>query len=168
MNTNIRPVLLFFVVMAGLGGCSGVATVASDVTASVGHIASRVAHPFTPAAPASSPAGLDAYQAQVAQRVAERNPEHRYTGALPPMLPAIVVLDVTVDADGRMTDVEVRRSRDPAASKVALASMRRSAPLPPPRKLAAGTGRLTFSETFLFADAERYQLRSLAEGQRGE
>jgi protein TonB len=50
---------------------------------------------------------------------------------------------------------------------VALASMRRSAPLPPPPDLARG-GKLTFSETFLFADSERYQLRSLRPAQAGE
>jgi len=158
MNTLIRAGLLLVPMLAGLGGCASVRTATA-----------RIAHPFPPAATSVPlPAGLDDYKTRVARHVADRNPEHRYTGTLPPLLPAIVVLEITVDANGRMTDVQVQRSRDPAASRVALASMRRSEPLPPPQRLAGRTGRLKFSETFLFADRERYQLRSLADVQASE
>jgi protein TonB len=168
MNTHIRPRLLMTILLAGLGGCASVSQVASGVTSSVGHIASRIAHPFTPSTPATpAPAGLDDYKAQVARHVAAHNPDHRYDGTLPPLLPAVVVLAITVAPDGQVTDVEVQRSRNAAASQVALASMRRSEPLPAPRGLAK-TGKLTFSETFLFADAQRYQLRSLNPVQASE
>jgi protein TonB len=84
------------------------------------------------------------------------------------MLPAIVVLSITVDEDGQLRDVAVQRSRDPDASEVALAAMRRSTPLPRPQQLAQAGGKLTFSETFLFADSGHYQLRSLAGPQSSE
>jgi protein TonB len=58
--------------------------------------------------------------------------------------------------------VEVQRSRDDNASRLAVDSMRRSGPLPRPAKLIAGGDALTFSETFLFNDQYRFQLRSLA------
>jgi protein TonB len=169
MKTIIRTglVVIPFVIpmLAGLSGCSGVRT----VTASVEHAATRILHPFTPTTPtAPAPAGLDDYKTRVARHVVERNPERVYAGTLPPMLPAIVVLEITVDRDGQLADVAVQRSRNPDASRIALASVRRSAPLPAPRQLAQATGRLTFSETFLFADGERYQLRSLAEPQASE
>jgi protein TonB len=169
MKTIIRSSLVSILMLAGLSGCSSVQTVASNVTSAVGRVAERVIHPSTPA-PASkpAPAGLDDYKAQVAQHVVQHNPEHNFDGTLPPMLPAIVVLEITVDEDGRMTDVEVQRSRDPDASQVALAAMRRSAPLPRPERLATANGKLTFSETFLFADQNRYQLRSLAGPQASE
>jgi protein TonB len=158
MTSRIRAGLLLILMLTGLGGCSGARTVAS-----------HIAHPFRPPAPSvPPPAGLDDYKTLVARHVADRNPEHRYTGTLPSMLPAIVVLEITVDADGHMRDVTVQRSRDAAAAQVALASMRRSAPLPPPRRLAGSGGTLTFSETFLFADKARYQLRSLANRQASE
>jgi protein TonB len=64
--------------------------------------------------------------------------------------------------------VNVQRSRSPDASTIAMASVQRSAPLPPPQQLATPAGSLTFSETFLFADDERFQLRSLAEPQASE
>jgi protein TonB len=163
MNTIIRPGLVLITLIAGLSGCSSVRTATEAVTSSVGHIF----HPGTPTAPtaptAPAPAGLDDYKTQVAHHVADHNPERAYTGTLPPMLPAIVVLEITVDRDGQLADVAVQRSRNPDASEIALASVRRSSPLPPPP-----TGRLTFSETFLFADSERYQLRSLAGPQASE
>ena len=154
MDTIIRPGLVLITLIAGLSGCSGVRTATEAVTA-------RIFHPTSPTAP--SPPGLDDYKTQVAHHVADHNPERTYTGTLPPMLPAIVVLEITVDRDGQLADVAVQRSRNPDASEIALASVRRSSPLPPPP-----TGRLTFSETFLFADSERYQLRSLAGPQASE
>ena len=164
MKTNIRLSLIpIFIVTAGLSGCSSVITATTAVASSVGHVASAVVRPFTSSPPSKpSPAGLDDYKTQVAQHVLQHNPERNFNGKLPPMLPAIVVLEITVDRDGRLADVAVQRSRDPEASQIALDSMRRSTPLPPPQQLAQATGKLTFSETFLFADRERYQLRSLA------
>jgi periplasmic protein TonB len=167
MKTNIRTSLVpIFVVLAGLSGCSSVITATTAVASTVGNAAKAVVRPFTssPSSPASkpAPAGLDDYKAQVAQHVLQHNPERSFNGKLPPMLPAVVVLEITVDRDGQLADVAVQRSRDPDASQIALDSMRRSTPLPPPQQLAQATGKLTFSETFLFADANRYQLRSLA------
>ncbi|MCS0611014.1 hypothetical protein NX773_22890 [Massilia solisilvae] len=92
----------------------------------------------------------------------QRNPNQIFSGRLPPMLPAIVVLNITVDKDGQLKDVEVQRSRDPDASRVAVDSMRRSGPLPKPARLLADSDSLTFSETFLFNDQYRFQLRSVA------
>jgi protein TonB len=92
-----------------------------------------------------------------------QNPNQTFSGKLPPMLPAIVVLNITVDKDGRVKDVVVQRSRDPDASRVAVDSMRRSGPLPKPANLLANNAdALTFSETFLFNDQYRFQLRSVA------
>jgi protein TonB len=172
MNTIIRLSLVpIFVVLAGLSGCSSVETAATTVGSSIERVAERIVHPFSPAtkpASSSSSAGLDDYKTQVAQHVVRHNPGHTYEGQLPPLLPAIVVLEITVDKNGQLTKVEVQRSRDPDAAQVALAAVRRSTPLPRPRQLALATGKLTFSETFLFADRERYQLRSLAGPQASE
>ncbi|CAH0317236.1 hypothetical protein SRABI118_05074 [Massilia sp. Bi118] len=169
MKTIIRLSLILVFTIAGLSGCSTVISATTAVASTIGHAASAVARPFT-SSPASKPppAGLDDYKTQVAQHVVQHNPGHTYKGTLPPLLPAIVVLEITVDSEGRMTDVAVQRSRNPDASEVALASMRRSTPLPRPQQLAPASGKLTFSETFLFADRERYQLRSLVGPQASE
>jgi protein TonB len=106
---------------------------------------------------------VDAYKSDVAEQIVRYNPENTFHGKLPPMLPAIVVVSITVDHTGKMTKVAVQRSRDNSASKVALASVRRAGVLPRPFNLAAGPGRsLTFSETFLFNADYHFQLRTLA------
>ncbi|MES2760326.1 MAG: energy transducer TonB [Pseudomonadota bacterium] len=108
-------------------------------------------------------ASIDAYKDDVAALIMRYNSAHTFSGKLPPMLPAVVVLRITVDREGRMTDVSVQRSRNEEASKVALASMQRTGQLPRPFNLATGPGRsLTFSETFLFNADYRFQLRTLA------
>jgi protein TonB len=106
---------------------------------------------------------VDAYKADVAEQIMRLNGEYTFSGKLPPMLPAIVVLSITVDHTGKPTKVSVQRSRDHDASKVALASVERSGRLPKPFNLASGPGKsLTFSETFLFNADYRFQLRTLA------
>ncbi|PYD84891.1 energy transducer TonB, partial [Pseudomonas syringae pv. pisi] len=105
--------------------------------------------------------------ADVARHVMQRNPERVFEGELPPMLPAVVVLNITVDRAGQLLEVQVQRSRDQGASEVALASLRRSGPLPPPDGLGpAHADLMTFSETFLFGERYRFQLRTLAGPQR--
>lgn len=172
MKTINRARLVSIPLLAALGGCAEVRTATEAVASSVERVAEHVFHPApppTPPAPAvPAPADLTDYKTQVARQVVARNPEHIYAGTLPAQLPAIVVLEITVAPDGQVQDVNVQRSRNPDASTIALASLRRSAPFPPPQQLAAPAGKLTFSETFLFADDERFQLRSLAEEQAHE
>jgi protein TonB len=160
MKTTIRTRAISFLVLASLCGCSAV----EPVTSSVASLTSRIFHPNATqaAVPPPSPS-LDAYKTQVAYHVMRQNPNQVFSGRLPPMLPAIVVLNITVDKDGQVTNVQVQRSRDPDASRVAVDSMRRSGPLPKPVNLtAANSDSLTFSETFLFNDQYRFQLRSVA------
>ena len=169
MKVIVRASLVSISLFACLSGCSGVRTEARTVPPADEGANPRLFHPtVVPSPSAPSPAGLDDYKTLVAHHVANHNPERTYMGILPPMLPAIVVLEITVDRAGQLADVAVQRSRDPDASEIALASVRRSAPLPAPQQLARASGRLTFSETFLFADSERYQLRSLAGPQASE
>jgi protein TonB len=169
MKTINRARLVFIPLLAALGGCAEVRTATNAVASSVERVAEHVFHPAPPPAPVvPAPADLTDYKTQVARQVVARNPERIYAGTLPAQLPAIVVLEITVAPDGQVQDVNVQRSRNPDASTIALASLRRSAPLPPPQQLAAPAGKLTFSETFLFADDERFQLRSLAEPQASE
>lgn len=106
---------------------------------------------------------VDTYKADVAEQIMRNNGAHTFSGKLPPMLPAVVVLSITVDHTGKATKVSVQRSRDQDASKVALASIQRAGQLPKPFNLATGPGKsLTFSETFLFNADYRFQLRTLA------
>lgn len=164
MFTFIRTRAIFLLLLAGLGGCSTVQPVASTAASAAKRIAAALLPTPRTAAPVAPPSRtLDAYKAEVAQHVMRHNSGQTFSGRLPPMLPAVVVLNITVDEDGELQDVVVQRSRDPDASKVAVASMRRSGRLPKPASLLVTNMRsLTFSETFLFNDQYQFQLRSLA------
>jgi protein TonB len=160
MITSIRTSATFLLLLAALGGCSAVQPVASTARRLVAAI---LPTPHTEAPVARPSPSLDAYKAEVAQHIMRANSGQTFSGRLPPMLPAIVVVNITVGEDGELQDVAVQRSRDPDASKVAVASMRRTGRLPRPVNLLAANMRaLTFSETFLFDDQYRFQLRSLA------
>lgn len=172
MNTIIRPGLVFIPLIAGLGGCSSTGPFGLASSPSPSPPATSIAGTAAPALPPSPgvppPAGLDAYKTRVAQHILQHNPALAFAGTLPPLMPAIVVVRITVDQSGTMTEVEVQRARDAAAARVALDSLWRSMPLPAPQRLAQADGTLTFSETFLFGERYRYQLRSLGPVQASE
>lgn len=105
----------------------------------------------------------DAYKVEVARHIVQSNLEGTFEGRLPPILPAIVVLRVSVDRDGMLREVVVQRSRNDRASAVALAAIHRAGMLPKPGNLIPGAqDGLEFSETFLFNHDYRFQIRSLA------
>jgi protein TonB len=106
---------------------------------------------------------VDTYKYLAAKHIMRHNSDHTFSGKLPPMLPAVVVLRITVDDTGRLSNVWVQRSRDDDASRVAMDSVRRAGSMPRPFNLASGPGRsLTYSETFLFNHDYRFQIRTLA------
>ena len=119
--------------------------------------------PRTPAA-IQLAASIDAYKSLVAQQIMAANGEYTFSGRLPPMLPAIVVLDLSVGPDGELKNVHVHRSRDSEASAAALAAVRRvHTAFPPAGHLMRRHARtFDFSETFLFNDQYRFQLRTLS------
>lgn len=119
--------------------------------------------PRTPAA-IQLAASIDAYKALVAQQIMAANAEYTFSGRLPPMLPAIVVLDLSVGPDGELKSVHVHRSRDSEASAAALAAVRRvQVFFPPAAHLMRRHARtFDFSETFLFNEQYRFQLRTLS------
>lgn len=106
-------------------------------------------------------ANLDDYKIMVAQRIAAANASQIFYGALPPMLPAIVVLDFTIDGNGNIGSLRVHRSRDDDASSIAMSAVRRAEPLPRPGSLLRGR-HLAVTETFLFNRDYQFQLRTLA------
>lgn len=165
MKTLHRSTLFLFLASILLAALAACGTPTPPLAApSVARSAPLPPPPIPAAIPTRT---LDAYKADVARHVMQRNPERIFEGELPPMLPAVVVVNITVDRMGKLADVQVQRSRDPGASEVALASLRRSGPLPPPDGLGPQHADLmTFSETFLFGERYRFQIRTLARPQR--
>ena len=97
----------------------------------------------------------DSYRRDFAQKVATVNRD-AIADSLPEMLKSIVVLNISIDSRGNVSDLSVRRSNGYAdLEQRAMQSVRRAAPF------AAPGQQLSFLETFLFRDDGRFQIRSL-------
>jgi TonB family protein len=109
-------------------------------------------------------AQLDQYQVAVAQYIEERNPSDVLHGSPQAMLRSVVVVSFIVDRDGHVLESSVYRTNgDGDAERAALASLRRSSPLPqPPAQLLNGRGQVELFEDWLFNDNRKFQLRELA------
>jgi protein TonB len=106
---------------------------------------------------------LDNWKRVAAERVYAVNRAHLFDGRPEHLLRAVIVVEATVDREGRVTRSKILRSPGIASlDNVALASLKAASPLPvPPSKLVA-KGPLVFSETWLFRKDGRFQLRTLA------
>ncbi|AJX18136.1 energy transducer TonB [Burkholderia ubonensis] len=151
---------------------SGVVRLRVAAAAAVAMLAACTITPPPPRAVLTIPsvirsATLAQYRTEVAEHVAERNPSGVLRGTPQAMLRSLVVLAFTIDRSGQLVHASVYRSNgDSEAESLALASLRRSAPLPPPpAKLLDGNGQVELMESWLFNDNGKFQLQSTASAQ---
>ncbi len=106
---------------------------------------------------------LDDWKRVAAEKVYAANRAHLFDGRPEHLLRAVIVVEATVDREGKVTRSKILRSPGIASlDDVALTSLKAASPLPaPPAKLVA-RGPLVFSETWLFRKDGRFQLRTLA------
>lgn len=104
------------------------------------------------------------YRTAIAQRIADSNSDRILHGTPQAMLRSLVVVAFTVDRNGQLVKSAVYRSNgDDEAEGIALAALRRAAPLPPPpAKMLDGRGQLELMESWLFNDNGQFQLRTKA------
>ncbi|ALP63688.1 MULTISPECIES: energy transducer TonB [Paraburkholderia] len=121
----------------------------------------------TPPPAAINSLTLDQYRSVVAQRIIERNPSYVLRGNPQAMLRSLVVVSFIVDRNGQIVASNVYRTNgDDEAESTALATLRRSAPLPlPPPKLLNAKGQVEMFEDWLFNDNGKFQLRTFASPQ---
>jgi len=117
--------------------------------------------------PASNAATMEAYKKQVAEHIHAKNSRER-ADSLPPILKSVVVLNISIDRDGKPVHVAVMRSNGHKdVEETAVRSVHRAAPLPAPSAALLGNGlTVSFVETWLFRPDGHYQVRSVAENQR--
>ena len=113
-------------------------------------------------APLFPPLTLEGYKKSVAARIA-RGSSDIFGEALPEMLKSIVVLDITIDREGRLAQVSVRRSNGyKALENLAMESVKRAGPFGAPAfTVRRSDGSVSFLETFLFRDDGRFRILSL-------
>ncbi|MFT3812292.1 MAG: hypothetical protein QM740_02825 [Acidovorax sp.] len=115
----------------------------------------------------ASPAEARAYRQQAARHLYALNASRIYPGQLPPMLYAVGVLNVDIDSAGRVTRLHWQRAPSHAPEVMAEIerTVRAAAPFPRP---GTRSGRVTYTDVWLWDQSGRFQLDTLTEGQRGE
>lgn len=111
-------------------------------------------------------ATVDAYKRDLALHISQRSESKIYAGRPQALLRSVVVLRFALDARGKLVRSEIQRSnRDRETEATALATLRSAAPFPAPARHLLRNGRLEISETWLFNNDGRFQLRTIAEPQ---
>jgi TonB family protein len=173
MRRNRVPQYVALCAMAVVAGC---ATVESPPPAAPQPAPAATAPAAPPRAapapvvrgPASNAATMDAYKKQVAEHIVRKNARDR-ADSLPPMLKSVVVLNISIDRNGKPVHVGVMRpgAGGAAMDRAAVQSVYRAAPLPAPSDALLGSGEtVSYVETWLFRPDGHYQVRSVAENQR--
>jgi protein TonB len=121
--------------------------------------------------PDSSPENKQVdYKTQVAQRIEEVNAAVITPGRPQAMLRSVVVLTFVVGKRGEVLRASIYRTNgDDVAERVAMTTLKRSAPFPPPPKaLLNRAGQVQLMEAWLFNNDGRFQLQTLAAAQKDE
>jgi protein TonB len=109
---------------------------------------------------------VNGYKKDAALWISSVNKKNLFEGVPPPILKSIVVLSIAIDSEGQPTHVSVLRSNGYTdLEKAAMQSVHRAAPLPHPNRLIVHHGGIEYTETWLFRDDGRFQIRTLAEPQ---
>jgi len=112
---------------------------------------------------------LEGYKRVLARRICEANSPKVYTDRPQALLRSVIVIKYQVSADGKLLHAEFLRSnRDKATEATAMNSLYTSAPFPKPLPHLLRDGKLEISETWLFNDDGRFQLRTTALPQVGD
>lgn len=148
----------------------------SPVSAPVPPAPSVAAPPGPTAPPAASEAppkptvrlaprdpALESWKVRAAEHIYEVNRKDLFDGRPEHLLRAVVVVELTVDRQGKVTNSKIMRSPGIGALDIAaLRSLRVASPLPAPPASTLARGALVYQETWLFRKDGRFQLRTLA------
>jgi periplasmic protein TonB len=104
-----------------------------------------------------------AYRQDAASHIYALNSSRIWKGRLPPMLYAIGVLQVEVDARGNVANMSWMRAPKHAPEVIAEIekTVRSAAPFPVPARM----GKVVYTDTWLWHQSGRFQLDTLTEGQ---
>lgn len=164
-----------------LAGAGALAIVAGCTSRPMPPDAPPAASPALPAAPATAPVARapapstapaaapqaparswDEYKVRVARRVMQTSTGETFSGPIPDRLQSIPVIQVELNRDGSVRNVTVLRvpKFSPQTLQMAMNAVRRAGPFEPVGHLPRPW---QFSETFLYNDDLKFQIRTLAE-----
>jgi hypothetical protein len=104
-----------------------------------------------------------AYRVDAAQHLYGQNGHRIFEGKMPPLLYAIGVLQVEVNAQGRVTGTHWMRA--PRHAPEVMAEIEKTVRLAEPYPAPVRMGRVTYTDTWLWHKSGRFQLDTLTEGQ---
>lgn len=156
---------LIFMLICFVAGCS---TTAPDTHKSKDEIGRKPDEKVTLPA-ASKASSLTAYKRELAQRIYQANANNIYTDRPQALLRSVIVLTYQINSDGKLLHSEIlRTNHDKTAEKIALSSLRNATPFPKPPSHLLRSAKLDVTETWLFNDDGRFQLRTIALPQRDD
>jgi len=111
----------------------------------------------------------EGYKKELARRIAIVNSTKVYPERPQALLRSVIVIKYFVDGDGKLTHSEiVRTNHDKATETTAMLTLHNTAPFPKPSAHLLHHGRVEISETWLFNNDGRFQLRTIALPQMSE
>jgi protein TonB len=172
-SINIMKLKLAIILAAGiLAGCgtpSGDPQSAAKPSAGTARPPAGVEKVETTPDATSTASTLEGYKRDLAQRISQTNSSKVYDGRPQALLRSVIVLKYVVDSRGNLVRSEIMRSnRDRDTEAIALASLKSTAPFPKPLPHLLRNGRVEISETWLFNNDGRFQLRTVAQPQMAE
>lgn len=106
---------------------------------------------------------LTGYKEDIAHRISETSSTKVFIERPQALLRSVIVLKFVIDANGKLVRSDIARSNhDRANEATALSSLRAAAPFPKPGAHLLRNGQIEISETWLFNNDGRFQLRSIA------
>jgi len=116
-----------------------------------------------PASPLLYEASSEDYRRHAARHIYQRLPDRIYKGKLPPMLKAVVVVDIHIEPSGQVGHIDWVRvpKHSPEVKKDIEQAINQSAPFPAPSNFK----RVRYTDTWLWHKSGRFQLDTLTEGQ---
>ncbi len=112
-------------------------------------------------APRSQYASMQQYEAAVAKRIFDANPDRTIKGDLQPLLRAIVILRFDVDRNGGVHNVRTWRSPEAEADRIARTTLHHAGELPAPPQTWLRGGMVEVTETWLIDKHGKFHLRAL-------
>lgn len=121
----------------------------------------------SPRAETASARSLAEWKRSAAERIHAANRSQIFTGTPPNPLRAVVVVQMTVAADGSVQRADLMRVPGHARElgAVALKTLNAASPLPAPPRALVAQGPIRTTETWLFRDDGHFQIRTLASAQ---
>jgi len=156
-----------------VAGCGSAPQSPPATAAPAASVSAPSAAPATPPAALGSSTGagprlaardpaLEQWKRQAAERIHSANARQLFEGRPHHLLQGVIVADVTVDRNGKVTRSKIVRSPGIARlNGVVLASLKTASPLPAPPPALVKTGAITYSETWLFTNDSKWRLRTL-------